>query len=598
MFLITLEVDPAGSRPEEPEGITDKSLHESKLQQVRAFVMPTTTTKTEQQPGLSACMIVKNEEEMLPRCLASIKDHVDELVIVDTGSTDRTVEIAESFGARVYHHPWQNDFSLHRNQSISYARGKWIFIIDADEEFIPPEQRSLGDELALAEQKGCDALVMRVENSCSGGRDRVVADSIRIFLNGETIRYEGIVHNNLTGVAHAGLSLSRIIHYGYDTTREAALKKFERTAALLQKQIDENPHNATAHMYLACSHASLDRHDDALREALAAIDLVELREISDIIFLRAYYTAARALILMKRFEKALDICRKGMARFGDQVDLLAAEVMIFFETNDWDAVLDAGYRYRAALERYRKRNDGPTLVNVATFGDEWKICGWMGVARYRRGDTDSAETLFHASMDLSPDRREAARQIGLSLISLGDLDRSRPYLGAAHLLLGNDKDSRVTEALLKLAVLKNDQALKERSIGEAIALGDNSDDWRRWISQMADFSIKNNDPRSALMLFAAIVAENGDDLQARLKLAHILVFHNMIEQAVTHCDGLLRILDLPRNQTLESLSDLADLFLKIGDELDSRGEPNLAAIARDIQQQLRQPARTPGRQLQ
>ena len=73
---------------------------------------------------LSACMIVKDEEENLPRCLTSMLDLADEFVIIDTGSTDRTVEIARSFGARVYHEPWQNDFSLHRNQSLERATGK------------------------------------------------------------------------------------------------------------------------------------------------------------------------------------------------------------------------------------------------------------------------------------------------------------------------------------------------------------------------------------------------------------------------------------------------------------------------------------------
>jgi glycosyltransferase involved in cell wall biosynthesis len=84
-------------------------------------------------------MIVKNEEACLERCLKSVCDHVDEIIIVDTGSTDGTVEIAKSYGARIYHHPWENDFSKHRNQSLSYATGGWIFQLDADEELFPED---------------------------------------------------------------------------------------------------------------------------------------------------------------------------------------------------------------------------------------------------------------------------------------------------------------------------------------------------------------------------------------------------------------------------------------------------------------------------
>ncbi|HVP07398.1 MAG TPA: glycosyltransferase, partial [Candidatus Acidoferrum sp.] len=84
---------------------------------------------------VSACMIVRNEEELLGRCLESIRDWVDEIVVVDTGSTDRTEEIAKSYGARVFHQPWEGDFSKHRNYSLERAICDWTLVIDADEQF-------------------------------------------------------------------------------------------------------------------------------------------------------------------------------------------------------------------------------------------------------------------------------------------------------------------------------------------------------------------------------------------------------------------------------------------------------------------------------
>ncbi len=84
-------------------------------------------------PFLSACLMVKNEEQNIERCLKSIINVVDEIVVIDTGSTDRTMKIALSYGARIFEHPWENNFSLHRNQSIDHAQGEWVLIIDADE---------------------------------------------------------------------------------------------------------------------------------------------------------------------------------------------------------------------------------------------------------------------------------------------------------------------------------------------------------------------------------------------------------------------------------------------------------------------------------
>ena len=82
---------------------------------------------------ISLCMIVKDEEEMLPGCLAAVAEHVDEIVVVDTGSTDRTVEIAESFGANVVEFPWNGSFADARNVSLDHATGDWILWLDADE---------------------------------------------------------------------------------------------------------------------------------------------------------------------------------------------------------------------------------------------------------------------------------------------------------------------------------------------------------------------------------------------------------------------------------------------------------------------------------
>ncbi|MFN4796229.1 MAG: glycosyltransferase family 2 protein, partial [Pseudanabaena sp.] len=82
---------------------------------------------------LSACLIVKNEEQRLPQCLESLLSLADEIIVVDTGSLDRTVAIAKKYQARVFHFAWCDDFSQARNYAIAQAKGKWILVIDADE---------------------------------------------------------------------------------------------------------------------------------------------------------------------------------------------------------------------------------------------------------------------------------------------------------------------------------------------------------------------------------------------------------------------------------------------------------------------------------
>lgn len=543
------------------------------------------------KPLISACMIVKDEEEMLPRCLASIKDQVDEIVVVDTGSTDSTVEIAESFGAKVYHHPWENDFSKHRNQSISYATGEWIFIIDADEEFIPSASRSLRQELAIAMKEGVDALMLRVENSISEGTEAICSDSLRIFQNNGVIRYEGIVHNNLVGCTHVGTSLGSIIHYGYDRGSEMARKKFERTATLLRKQIAKNPDNPLPHMYLACSHASLDRHREALVEALVSIDLVEGMDIKEIIYLRAYYTAIRSLILEKNFDDALKYCRKSEARFGEQVDTLAALTMIHFETANWEAVLDAGGRYLRALDQYRNRKNEPSLVSVFTFKDEWKILGFMGMAQVGLRRIMAAEETFSRALEISPKPEAVYRQAGLALLTGGHLDQARFYLEKSKSFSAGPKDPAVIEALFKIALFTKGHTLRKQSIMDALSL---PGDTAAWLLNLTDYALSRGDGECAVMLLVRVVAADDANVKARLKLSQIFVFQGLIEKAVSQCDAILRLLGLPRDKTLNSLKEMADFFVNISSTLQEKGEPAEAALAMAVANQLTFPSKRNG----
>src|SRR4030095_3640898 len=96
-------------------------------------------------PTISLCMIVRNEERFISQCLKSVRGFVDQIIVVDTGSTDTTRELARQFGAEVFDHPWSGDFSEARNYSISRATGNWILIIDADEAVAERDARLLHD---------------------------------------------------------------------------------------------------------------------------------------------------------------------------------------------------------------------------------------------------------------------------------------------------------------------------------------------------------------------------------------------------------------------------------------------------------------------
>ena len=191
-------------------------------------------------PSISLCMIVKNEAPLLPRCLESIKDHVEEIIVVDTGSTDNTVDIAKSYGATVYHHPWEEDFSKHRNQSISYAHGDWILIMDADEKLRPGDGEKIRAAISKPE---IDSVMMVVVNFFNQGTGRSLINQVRLFKKIPEIFYTGIVHNQLTGYRSTLTCSAQIYHYGYDLDPKVMQSKFIRTSSLLKKRIENDPEN-------------------------------------------------------------------------------------------------------------------------------------------------------------------------------------------------------------------------------------------------------------------------------------------------------------------------------------------------------------------
>jgi glycosyltransferase involved in cell wall biosynthesis len=112
-------------------------------------------------------MIVKNEETTLPKCLGSVKDFVDEIVVLDTGSTDKTTQIAQQFGAKVHYFPWNNNFSSARNEALKYVTGDWILVLDADEsltsEIIPLIKSAISKEEYLHFEIQLKDLMSRLE---------------------------------------------------------------------------------------------------------------------------------------------------------------------------------------------------------------------------------------------------------------------------------------------------------------------------------------------------------------------------------------------------------------------------------------------------
>jgi len=271
-------------------------------------------------PSISACMIVKNEEELLPQCLESIKDVVHEIILVDTGSTDRTIEIAGSYGAKVYHHPWENDFSKHRNQSISYATSDWIFIIDADEE-ISLESRAQLRQTISNVPPDVSYLYFRVEDKNAGGRVMSVMHSPRMFRNRMGFKYKNFIHNELELKGHGDTSNLVLFHHGYHLSPEKMKAKFERTTQLLKRRMEEEPDRPEPAFFLCKSYGMEKLNAEAIYYGLITRQkLEELRDVSTF-FVEIFYIIALSFYRMKMYALAEATCLEGLKLFPQYIDL-------------------------------------------------------------------------------------------------------------------------------------------------------------------------------------------------------------------------------------------------------------------------------------
>ncbi len=243
-------------------------------------------------PRISVCLITKNEEQFLPQCLQSVRALASQIVVVDTGSTDRTIDIAKEFGAEVHTFPWCDDFSAARNAALEHATGDWVLILDADEELMPEQAAIITRDIQASAVMGYRLPIL------NRGRETEGCSYVpRLFRNAPALFFIGRIHEQAFssiqvrcqqwGLKHQ-LGKAVLLHHGYAGEVVAARNKIERNLRLLERAIEELPDEPNLIMSLGLElvragklEAGLERDWEALRllSAKPAAEVTpELRE--------------------------------------------------------------------------------------------------------------------------------------------------------------------------------------------------------------------------------------------------------------------------------------------------------------------------------
>ena len=279
------------------------------------------------QQSISLCMIVKDEEACLARCLASVKPVVHELVVVDTGSSDRTVAIATAFGARVSQFPWNGSFSDARNYGIDQAKGSWILILDADEVISPQDydlirqtiQRAAGEDVSfVVTTRNYTRRVPQgwVANDASypleeQGDGWHPSNKVRLFPNKPELRFSGAVHEMIDHAAQkAGYSFlvtPFVVHHYGELQRRADidLDKKRSYYELGRQKLLQQPDDLPAIGELAVQAAELGLFEEAINLWNRFLSFAPDATI-------AYFNKGFALMNLQRYTEALDSSRRAL----------------------------------------------------------------------------------------------------------------------------------------------------------------------------------------------------------------------------------------------------------------------------------------------
>jgi tetratricopeptide (TPR) repeat protein len=351
---------------------------------------------------LSLCMIVRDEQEMLPRCLSAVADAVDEIVIVDTGSSDRTVEIAKSFGAQVISHEWSGSFAEARNVSFDAASGDWLMYLDADEVLVREDAELLR---SLTRRTWREAFYLS-ETNYTGDLDdgtAVTHNALRVFRNRPEYRFEGRLHeqiaNRLPGYLPERLEASsvRIEHYGYLGVVRDGREKSRRNIELLRLQQAESPPSPFLHYNLGSEYAAAGDASAALAEFERAWAL--LQALPD----RDSYEFAPALL--SRLVKALRVCgrlpdavtrsEEGLERFPGFTDLVLEQALCAIALGEGDHAIEL-------CERCIEMGDAPRRYTATVGSGTYLPRLYLADLRRARGEHSQAAELLEQCLREHP----------------------------------------------------------------------------------------------------------------------------------------------------------------------------------------------------
>lgn len=361
---------------------------------------------------LGLCLIAKDEEKNIANCIESVKKIVDEIVVVDTGSNDKTVHIAENLGAAVYEYPWDDNFSNARNFAIRHAKSAWLLLLDADEQV---DQSGLDTIVAFINTTEMDGAFFRVRNYIGSysPQDFTMHNALRLLRNNGKYRYQGAIHeqivcDNLDYVTRFKTLSVILNHYGYLDNEIAEKQKRERNMPILEQELKENPDDPFILYYLGNEYLALNQVEQALDYYLKSYQNAKKRHM---VFAHLYLRMMTSMETLGQTKESLDLIKEALGVFPLCTDFELVRAAIFFRKRRYTLAIKS-------LNRCLEMGVPPDTLEFLEGCGTYRAAYMLGDIYAMMEDYEASLEWYRATLRYNPNYYSALYNIGFALNKL------------------------------------------------------------------------------------------------------------------------------------------------------------------------------------